>query len=281
MQYWIKHGVTWFKVYRHTKPEDLKIILDEAHRNNCKVTGHFCSIAFEEATKFGIDGIEHGLNSSSDFRTNKDYGICNGGREYMDELVMSNPEVRRLQQLMIDSGVFLTSTLSIYESSVPNRAYADERTLKAMSPYLVSQYKQRRNRYDNEKNDLSRERRLKRIMEFEYQFYKMGGLLGSGADAGRHNLPGYGDQRNFELLREAGFSTEEGIQILTHNGAKILNREDIGSIEAGKRADFVILNGDLKSDSSSIRNVETVFKSGIGYDSKKLIESTNGKVGLE
>lgn len=38
MQYWIGQGVTWFKVYRHTTPDDLKIILDEAHRNGCKVT---------------------------------------------------------------------------------------------------------------------------------------------------------------------------------------------------------------------------------------------------
>ena len=126
MQYWIGQGVTWFKVYRHTTPDDLKIILDEAHRNGCKVTGHLCSITFEEATDLGIDGIEHGLNSASDFRINKDYGICNGDRKYMDQLVTSGPEVKSMQQHMIDNGVFLTSTLSIYETSVPHRAYADE-----------------------------------------------------------------------------------------------------------------------------------------------------------
>ncbi len=281
MQYWIERGVSWFKVYRHTNPNDLKIITDEAHKNNCGVTGHFCSITFEEATKLGIDGIEHGLNSASDFRTNKPYEICSGGREYMDELIIPSEKVKKIQQLMIDSNVFLTSTLSIYEASVPNRAFADQRTLKAMSPYLINQYKERRTQLDKEEDDLTREKRLKRIMEFDYQFYKMGGLLGSGADAGRHNLPGYGDQRNFELLREAGFSTGEAIQIMTKNGAEILGLENIGTIEIGKRADFIILNGNLDAKSSVIKLVEYVFKNGIGYDSKMIINSTNGKVGIE
>ncbi len=133
MQHWINQGVKWFKVYRNTSPDDLRIIIDEAHKNNAKVRGHLCSVTFEEATKLGIDGIEHGLNSTSDFRTNKEYGVCNGGREYMDELIIDSPEVKKLQQLMINNKVFLTSTLAIYEASVPNRAYADERTLKAMS----------------------------------------------------------------------------------------------------------------------------------------------------
>ncbi len=70
MQYWIEQGVSWFKVYRHTDPNDLAIIIDEAHKNNCKVSGHFCSITYAEATALGIDGVEHGLNSASDFRSN-------------------------------------------------------------------------------------------------------------------------------------------------------------------------------------------------------------------
>ncbi len=281
MQYWIQRGVSWFKVYRHTRPEDLQVIVEEAHRNNCKVTGHLCSITFEEAASMGIDGIEHGLNTASDFRSNKEGGVCNGGREYMDELEVSSPEVRRLQQLLIDRGVYLASTLSIYESGVPNRAFADKRTLAAMSPYLRDQYAERRKRYDNEKSDLTRERRLKRSMAFEYQFFKMGGLLGSGADAGRHNLPGYGDQRNFELLIEAGFSTEEAIQIMTGNGAAILERDSIGTIQIGKRADLVLLDGRLEEDPSVIKKVELVFKGGVGYDAPRIIEATNGRVGVE
>lgn len=197
----------------------------------------------------------------------------------MDALEISSAKVKRIQQLMIDRKVFLTSTLSIFESSVPNRAIADQRTIQAMSPRLVERYQERRKAHDKEQADLTREQRLKRIMAFEYQFFKMGGLLGSGVDAGRHILPGYGDQRNFELLREAGFSTQEAIKIMTNNGAMILGREDIGAIQAGRRADFVMLDGILMESDSLIRKVEYVFKKGIGYDPQKIIKDTNGKVG--
>lgn len=281
MQHWIDRGITWFKVYRNVSPDDLRIIIDVAHKNNCRVTGHLCSVTFEEAAILGIDGIEHGLNSAADFRTNKGYGVCNGGREYMDELDISSPEVKRLLNLLIEKKVFMNSTLAIYESSIPSRAYADKRSLKAMSPGLVQQYQERRRYNATQMHDLTREKRLKRIMQFEYAFYTMGGLLGSGADAGRHIMPGYGDQRNFELLREAGFSIPESIQIMTGNGARILNLDKIGFIEEGKRADFVILDGDLEHDDTVIRKVELVFKGGIGYNSRKIIQDINGKVGVE
>lgn len=118
-------------------------------------------------------------------------------------------------------------------------------------------------------------------MAFEYQFFKMGGLLCSGVDAGRHVLPGFGDQRNYQLLIEAGFTTEEAIQIMTSNGAKALGRSDIGLIQSGKRADFVILNGDLKTNDGVIERVETVFKNGIGYNPEKILSEMNGKFGID
>ena len=128
---------------------------------------------------------------------------------------------------------------------------------------------------------MTRELRLKRIMAFERQYFKMGGLLCSGVDAGRHIVPGFGDQRNFELLREAGFKTEEAIQVMTGNGAKVLERNDIGSIAVGKKADFVILDGSLVNDTSVIHKVNTVSKNGLGYDPGKLIGDAQGKFGLE
>ncbi len=279
IQYWTKKGVRWFKVYRNTKLSDLEIIIKEAHKHNAKVTGHLCSITFEQAINLGIDGIEHGLNSTSDFRKNKTFGICDGSREYIDEIIIESKKVKQLHQLMIDKNVFLTSTLAIYESSIPKKSFADKRTLNALSPFLVSQYQERRKRYDNLKsNDNLREKRLKRIMAFEYQFFKMGGTLTAGVDAGRHILPGFGDQRNFELLKEAGFTTEEVFKIMTSNGAKVLSNSEIGSIEKGKKADFVVIIGNIDK---SIRNVELVFKDGYGYDPKLILQEVKGKFGIE
>ena len=93
-------------------------------------------------------------------------------------------------------------------------------------------------------------------------------------------LPGFGDQRGIELLVEAGFSPAEAIKIATLNGAVYLGRDkQIGSVARGKNADLVIIRGDPSTHISDIENVEIVFKDGVGYDSRKLLDSVKGRYG--
>jgi imidazolonepropionase-like amidohydrolase len=83
------------------------------------------------------------------------------------------------------------------------------------------------------------------------------------------------------LLIESGFTPVEAIQIMTANGAKVLGAFDqFGSIEPGKLADLVVINGDPSTTPAEIRNVVLVFKEGIGYDSPKLIAEVRGTVGI-
>ena len=93
-------------------------------------------------------------------------------------------------------------------------------------------------------------------------------------------LAGFGDQRNLELLVEGGFTPVEAIHIATQNGATFLGRDDIGTVGAGKRADLVVIDGNPARDIHDIEKVELVFKDGVGYDSKKLIDAVRGNVGL-
>jgi imidazolonepropionase-like amidohydrolase len=124
---------------------------------------------------------------------------------------------------------------------------------------------------------------LQNAMAFEKAFFDAGGLLAAGVDPTGIGgaLPGYGDQRNYEMLIEGGFTPAQAVQVVSANGARILGIHDrVGSIEVGKVADLVVLNGDLAADRSVIRNVTIVFKGGIGYDAAKLIESVKGRVGI-
>ena len=95
------------------------------------------------------------------------------------------------------------------------------------------------------------------------------------------SLAGYGDQRNYELLIETGFSPVEAIQIMTLNGARSLGLGDeLGSIEEGKIADLVVIRGNPLERSEEIRNVTLVFKDGRGYDSVSLVNAVEGTVGI-
>ena len=82
---------------------------------------------------------------------------------------------------------------------------------------------------------------------FEKRFVEAGGLLAAGVDPTGMGgaLPGFGDQRNYELLLEAGFLPEEVVRIMTQNGARVLREDDrYGSVEPGKLADLVVIAGD-------------------------------------
>src|SRR5258706_3840081 len=128
-----------------------------------------------------------------------------------------------------------------------------------------------------------RKGKVKKEMAWEKQFVDMGGRLMAGVDptGNGRTIPGYADRHVLELLVEAGFTFVQAVKICSLNAAEYLGRDkEIGSIAAGKRADLVLISGDPEKEIKAVRNTEIVFKNGIGYDSKKLFDSVNGKVGL-
>lgn len=278
IRYWANRGVKWFKVYRHTRPKDLKVVLDEAHKHGAKVTGHLCATTFEEAARLGIDAIEHGFIHSYDHAPDKKPDHCGGSIDFRSTLAVISPEVQRIQQLLIQHQVALSSTLAIFEAQA--RGIADQRSLEAMSKFHVEQYESRRKRMEENKEKwYFKEKWLSQAMAYELAFYRAGGLLTAGPDPGLHNLPGYGDQKNYELFIEAGFKPEEAIQVMTSNGAKLLGLKDIGEIKEKMVANLVVLNANLENNPKGIREVEFVFKNGRAYDPVKLIEAVTGHVG--
>jgi len=154
--------------------------------------------------------------------------------------------------------------------------------LDAMSPQAREAYLYRRQRPADKPTHRDPAMLFKRDMEMERAFVAAGGLLLGGPDPTGDGgvLPGYGDQREIELLVEAGFSPAEAIKIATLNGATYLGRQDqIGSIAVGKNADLVVMKGNPSTRIADIENVEIVFKDGVGYDSQKLVDSVRGRYG--
>jgi amidohydrolase family protein len=123
---------------------------------------------------------------------------------------------------------------------------------------------------------------FKKELEFEYAFSKAGGLLLAGLDPTGMGgvIAGFGDQREVELLVEAGFTPLEAIHIATYNGAQYLGELDrIGTIAAGKQADLVVIKEDPSKKIEDIENVETVLKDGVGYRFGELTEAARECVG--
>jgi imidazolonepropionase-like amidohydrolase len=185
---------------------------------------------------------------------------------------------------MIENDVAMTSTLAIYELIVPGRpAEIDPRVLAALAPESEADYLRSREEIAANAAESQWPELFPRAQAFEKAFVEAGGLLAAGVDPTGIGgaLPGFGDQRNYELLIESGFAPVEVIRIMTLNGARVLGEDDeYGSIEAGKRAELSVIEGDPIAEPAEIRNVRIVFKGGLGYDSAKLIESVEGQVGI-
>ena len=281
VRYWAAEGATWLKAYTNIRTEELTAAIDEAHQQGIKVTGHLCSISFTEAVALGIDNIEHGLATNSDYSEGRGQDECPSN--LWDDAVavdVNGPEAQATFQAMIDAGVAMTSTLAVYELFIQGRPTRDARSLEAMSPAVREDYLAAKAQID----EIGRaEPEFLNAMAYEKAFYDAGGVLAAGVDPTGNGgaLPGYGDQRNFELLSEAGFAPHEVVQVLSANGARVLDVfDDLGTVEAGKIADLVVMSGDLTADPAVVRNVTVVFKDGVGYDSSAMLEDVRGRVGI-
>jgi imidazolonepropionase-like amidohydrolase len=285
VNFWIDQGATSFKAYMNISRAELSAAIAAAHARGAKVTGHLCSIGFTEATDLGIDNLEHGLLVDTEFTPGKQPDVCPEGKAATDHLAtleVHNPEIQAMIRHLVEKDVAVTSTLPVFETFVPGRARAETRVLDAMLPEARTEYLATREHLAGVK-DSNWPKLFQMEMEFERAFVEAGGTLLAGLDPTGYGgvIAGYGDQREVELLVEAGFTPVEAIRIATSNGARFLGADkDIGSIEAGKAADLVLVEGNPATDINAIENVVEVFKDGVGYDPAKLVEAANGTVGL-
>src|SRR6266702_4653487 len=76
VDYWAAEGATWIKAYTDIRRAELGAAIQEAHKRGIKVTGHLCSVSFQEAVALGIDNLEHGMLTASDFTSGKQADVC-------------------------------------------------------------------------------------------------------------------------------------------------------------------------------------------------------------
>jgi len=285
--FWADQGATSFKAYMNITRAELKAAIDEAHRRHLKITGHLCSVTYPEAAALGIDDLEHGFFVNTQLDPGKQPDKCSDGTGTPTLLAMKpgSPEANALIKLLVDHHVAITSTLPVFEQSVPLHAPLQPRQMEVMSPQAKESYLYLRNlaasRAGTKRGDEATES-YKNDLGLERQFVAAGGLLIAGPDPTGNGgvIPGFGDQREIELLVEAGFSPVEAIRIGTLNGATYLGLADrIGSIAPGKNADLFIVKGNPAANIADIENVIVVFKDGVGYESRKLLDSVKGRYG--
>ncbi len=288
VDFWADQGATSFKAYMNITRAELKAAIDEAHKRGLKLTGHLCSVTYPEAVELGIDNLEHGFMVNTQLDPGKQPDLCprTAGTATLAKMTPDTPEAKALIALLVQHHVAITSTLPVFQSDDPEHLRLDPRLAVAMSPPAREAYEITRKfelaRAAADPKAVARAQLLKNDMAMEHAFAAAGGLLLAGPDptGDGGTLPGFGDQREIELLVDAGFTPLEAIKIGTLNGATFEGRADhIGTIAVGKNADLVVVTGDPSRNINDIENTVLIFKDGTAFDSQKLLDSVHGRYG--
>lgn len=280
VDYWVSQGVRNFKAKGPT-PEELKALIDAAHAHGATVTGHLGSgfrdsVNPRDAILMGIDRIEHFEGGDAMTADRPAYSS-------LVEMTPDMPEFRKIVDLYKEHGAFYDATLSaygyygkrdpeVYTYFVPEMDY--------LTPYARAEVEKGLPRRVNEQ--FERIYWVKR--DLIKAFYDMGGghLITLGTDHpswGEYFSP-FSVHRELHTMVLAGIPAHAALKTATVNASRALKVHDqLGTIEAGKTADLVVLNGNPLEDIRNTRNVVTVVRDGRVYDPVELLSSVKGKLG--
>src|SRR5581483_5098195 len=178
VNYWADEGFTSFKAYVNISKDDLRTAIETAHARGLKVTGHLCTIGFREAASLGIDNLEHGLYSDSEFLPDKQPNKCPSTYGSSRTMLGIDPDTQPITDMirdLVQHQVAITSTLVVREVGIPNHALIDQRTRDVLSPVSLMDYL-----LTHAQAALHPEPVAELVateMKFERAFVKAGGLL--------------------------------------------------------------------------------------------------------
>ena len=270
------------KVYTNITEEELGTLADAAHETGLKMTGHLGGqVSTLRAIELGIDGLEHGIFAISDITGAVAVDALNEQYCSLAELDLDAPIVDELIQAIVDDDVWITPTIVTMQGIHPRFEPPAEEWLEYLSPDMQD-IMAGMPAYLDEEGAACLEQAITKQLEFVRRVHDRGGLVTAGTDPVSPKIvPGYGIHAEMANFVEAGLSPLEAITIATRNGATALGLTDtIGTVEAGMRADLVVVRGDPASDISRIGNTVWVFKAGVQYDPVALRKSAKGAIGL-
>jgi len=268
-------GYVQIKIYSSVKPELVPGIIDEAHKNGMRVSGHIpAEMTAAQCVELGYDEIQHinflMLNFWPEVKnTNTIARLVEPAKRGAD-LDLASPPVQSFIKLLQDHHTKLDLTLSIFEDQYLNRAGQIPRGFQPIANRLPTQV--RRGLLSSGLTppagmDETYRKSFAKMMDFAGLLYRSGIPIEVGTDS----MAGFALHHELELDVEAGIPAREVLQNATLNAARIMSLDkDLGSIAPGKLADLVLVNGNPADHISDIRKTVLVVKDGVVYKPAEL-----------
>lgn len=280
VDYWVAQGVHGFKA-KGIRPEHLRALIDAAHAHGRTVTGHLDSgvrnsVNPRDAILMGIDRIEHFEGGDAITPDRPAYSS-------LVEMTPDMPEFREIVELYKDSMVYYNATLSAYgyygrRDPEVYTYFAPE--MDFLTPYARAEVERGLPRPVHEQ--FERIYWVKR--DLLKAFYEMGGghliTLGTDHPSWGEFFSGFSVHRELHTMVLAGIPPAAALRAATLNASEALRLADrLGTLERGKLADLVVINGNPLEDIRNTRNTHRVIKNGEVYDPQALLAAVQGKLG--
>ena len=238
-------SVDYVKLYVGLYPNLVKTAIDEAHNQGIRVIGHLYLTSWTDAANLGIDALTHGIPVSP-FLLSEDKReiFIENGRGPFDHFLwlnlvdLNSTKINEMINALVKNKVPVDPTLSIYEAML--------------------------------KDDPQNQHLWSKVLQLTKILYDHGVTIMSGTDIPNFGLiPGISLHHELELLVKAGINPLNVINIATSNGAEALGiLDDVGTIEAGKQADMIILNTNPIRNIRNIGSIEGVIEDGQFFNHK-------------
>ena len=239
-------GVDYVKLYVGLPPNLVQAAIDEAHSQGIGVIGHLYMTSWTDAANMGIDALTHGVPVNPSLLPSGDSReqfLENGGGPFdhllwLDLLDLDSTEINEMINALVENSVPVDPTLSIYETMLRDDGYG----------------------FSDPQNQL----RWAKVLQLTKIMHDKGVQILSGSDIPNFGLiPGASLHNELELLTEAGIKPLEVVAIATNNGAEALGIDNrVGTIEAGKEADVIILTSNPIENISNTKGIEAVIVDG-------------------
>jgi imidazolonepropionase-like amidohydrolase len=270
-----KLGYVQIKIYSSVKPELVPFIIDEAHKNGLRVSGHIpAEMTAAQCVELGYDEIQHinflVLNFFPEVKNTNTTPRLTEPALRAAGLDLTSAQVQAFIKLLQDHHTKLDLTLSIFEDMYLSRAGEIPRGFQPIASRLPAQVRRgllSQGLTPPEGKDETYRKSFARMLEFAGLLYRSGIPIEAGTDS----MAGFALHHELELDVEAGIPANVVLQNATLNAARIMSMDkDLGSIAAGKLADMVLIDGDPTKNISDIRKTALVVKDGVVYKPTEL-----------
>ena len=265
---WAEQGVVSIKIKQAT-PGEMKILIEQAHKRGMTTAGHLGNynveydVELRDAILMGLDRVEHQLTLGS------------GGAR--------SAEMQEMIDLMLAHEVYYDANLQMYGGINERRAHASEMLWTDEAKYFTPYAQDLLEKRGPPPPESDAKEFAQRVLEVKSLFDAGGAhllIVGTDEPVYTNLLPGFAYHRELLAMTYAGIPPAAVLKAATINGARALGIDArVGSIEAGKLADLVVVNGNPLDDIKAARDIRFVFKEGVAYDPAELLQSAEEKIG--